>query len=180
MHAEVGIQARTELGGYLRAERELQRIPLSEIADATKVPLRALQALEAGRWEGLPATIFVRGFVRAYARHLGIAAQAVQRFDDTLALVQRQEQQRVDPPVALPAATRDLPHRLGFALFVILLLIIATITFSVLWGSGPEASPRAARDCSARDAAERDAPRRDAARRDVSRGAPQSEGHGVG
>lgn len=149
MHAEFGIQARTELGEYLRAERELRRIPLAEVAGATKIPQPTLQALEDGRWEGLPPTLFVRGFVRAYARHLGIEQEAGQRFSDTLALVARQEQQRVDPPVALAAATRELPPRFGLALFVIILLIIATITFSVLWGSGPDASLRAAREAPA-------------------------------
>ena len=146
MHAEYGIQARIELGHYLRGERELRQVSLAEIANATKVPLRTLEALEAGRWDDLPATIFVRGFVRAYARQLGIAQQADQRFHEALALVDRQERQRVDPPVEAPAATRGLTQSFGFALFVIILLIIATITFSVLWGSNAETSPRAARD----------------------------------
>lgn len=45
---------------------------LREIAEATKISIRFLQALEDDRVEILPGGIFRRSFVREYARHLGL------------------------------------------------------------------------------------------------------------
>jgi cytoskeletal protein RodZ len=59
-------------GETLRRERELRGISLREIADATKISVRFLQALEADRLELLPGGLFRKAFVRQYARHVGL------------------------------------------------------------------------------------------------------------
>src|SRR3954471_9905200 len=59
-------------GENLRRERELRGIPLLDIAEATKISLRFLEALESDRMDVLPGGIFRRSFVREYARHLGL------------------------------------------------------------------------------------------------------------
>jgi cytoskeletal protein RodZ len=59
-------------GENLRRERELREITLEEIAAATKIGTRSLRALEEERFGQLPGGIFNRGFVRAYARYVGI------------------------------------------------------------------------------------------------------------
>jgi len=59
-------------GEELRRERLIREISLEEISSATKISVRLLQALEAGDTSRLPAPPFTRGFIRAYARHLGI------------------------------------------------------------------------------------------------------------
>jgi cytoskeleton protein RodZ len=59
-------------GEHLRRERELRGISLDEISSATKIGTRLLRALEAGNLDLLPGGIFNKGYVRAYARHLGI------------------------------------------------------------------------------------------------------------
>ncbi len=59
-------------GENLRRERELRGISLREIADATKISVRFLQALEQDRVDVLPGGLFPRAFVRQYARHLGL------------------------------------------------------------------------------------------------------------
>ena len=58
-------------GAELRRERELRGIPLREIAEATKINLRFLEALERDDFAGLPGGLFTRGFIRAYAHHIG-------------------------------------------------------------------------------------------------------------
>jgi len=45
-----------------------------QLAAATKVSLRHLDALESGRFERLPAAVFSKGFVRVIALHLGLDA----------------------------------------------------------------------------------------------------------
>ncbi|MFQ5662942.1 MAG: helix-turn-helix domain-containing protein [Terriglobia bacterium] len=59
-------------GENLRRERELRGITLPELANATKISLRHLQALEANQFDRLPGGVFNRGFVRAVARYMNL------------------------------------------------------------------------------------------------------------
>lgn len=63
------------LGEELRKERELRGISLKEIADSTKISKRFLEAIERDDIGALPAAVFTRGFVREYARYLGLNAE---------------------------------------------------------------------------------------------------------
>src|SRR5437588_12931777 len=60
------------LGEELRREREIRGISLKEIADATKISKRFLEAIERNDHRTLPAPVFTRGFIREYARYLGL------------------------------------------------------------------------------------------------------------
>ncbi len=72
---------RETFGSYLKDARTAKALSLADVAHKTKVPERALDALENGRSEGLPADVFVRGFVSSYARVVGIdAAEAMARY----------------------------------------------------------------------------------------------------
>ncbi len=62
-------------GENLRRERELRGVSLREIADATKISVRFLRALEEDRLDLLPGGLFPKAFVRQYARHLGLDAE---------------------------------------------------------------------------------------------------------
>ncbi|MGB7556497.1 MAG: RodZ domain-containing protein [Candidatus Korobacteraceae bacterium] len=59
-------------GERLRRERELRNISLDEIAATTKVGTRLLRALEDEQFDQLPGGIFNKGYVRAYAKYVGI------------------------------------------------------------------------------------------------------------
>lgn len=59
-------------GEKLKREREKRKISLDEIALSTKIGARMLNALEEDKFDQLPGGIFNKGFVRAYARHLGL------------------------------------------------------------------------------------------------------------
>jgi cytoskeleton protein RodZ len=59
-------------GEELRRERLIRDVSLEEISAATKISMRLLRALETSDLSRLPAPVFTRGFIRAYARHLGI------------------------------------------------------------------------------------------------------------
>jgi cytoskeleton protein RodZ len=59
-------------GDRLRREREMRGITLDEICESTKIARRHLEALEKERFDQLPGGVFNKGFVRAYARFLGI------------------------------------------------------------------------------------------------------------
>ncbi len=59
-------------GERLRREREMRGVSLDDIAEGTKIGTRLLRALEEEHFELLPGGIFNKGFVRAYAKYLGL------------------------------------------------------------------------------------------------------------
>jgi len=59
-------------GIWLRRQREAREVGLREIAERTKISLRYLEALEENRFALLPAPVFARGFLREYARYVGL------------------------------------------------------------------------------------------------------------
>ncbi|MGH9869306.1 MAG: helix-turn-helix domain-containing protein [Candidatus Polarisedimenticolia bacterium] len=59
-------------GEELKRERELRDISLKEISEATKISIRFLEALEQDNYDVLPGGVFNRGFIRAYARFIGV------------------------------------------------------------------------------------------------------------
>ncbi len=74
---------REEFGRRLRAEREARGLSISELANRTKIPERSLGLLERGRFDDLPADVFVRGFVKSVTRELGLDADEwVRRYAD--------------------------------------------------------------------------------------------------
>jgi cytoskeleton protein RodZ len=70
-----------DIGAHLREARERAGISLRDVAAATKISVPALEALERNDIGRLPGGIFVRAFVRAYARQVGLDPEdAVRRF----------------------------------------------------------------------------------------------------
>jgi transcriptional regulator with XRE-family HTH domain len=61
-----------DFGSKLREARERKGVSLREIANATKISVRALEALERNDISHLPGGIFSRSFVRAYAAEAGL------------------------------------------------------------------------------------------------------------
>lgn len=67
-------------GLWLRRQREIREIDLQEIADRTKISVRYLKAMEQDRFDLLPGTVFARGFLREYARYVGLNPDEVVNF----------------------------------------------------------------------------------------------------
>src|SRR3954469_13297623 len=59
-------------GERIKREREMRGVSLEEIAESTKIGKRNLEALETEDFDKLPGGIFNKGFVRAYAKYLGL------------------------------------------------------------------------------------------------------------
>jgi len=64
-------------GEELRRERELREITLGEIARATKIDIRRLEALESNDFGVLPEGLYRRGFIRAYCQHIGVDPESM-------------------------------------------------------------------------------------------------------
>lgn len=59
-------------GRLLRREREVRDVSLEEIAEASRIGVRYLRALEEERWGVLPGDVYVRNYIKAYAEYLGL------------------------------------------------------------------------------------------------------------
>ena len=97
-------------GEKLRQQRELRGISLREIAEATKIAVRFLQALETDRIDVLPGGIFRRSFVREYARFVGLDPE---RMVSEFLHAHGDEAERVEKKPAATAATPAVDRR-GF------------------------------------------------------------------
>lgn len=64
-------------GETLKRERELREISLRQIAEATKINIRYLEALEENRFDVLPGGLFNKGFIRAYSTFIGVDGEAM-------------------------------------------------------------------------------------------------------
>jgi cytoskeleton protein RodZ len=81
-----------DIGAALKALREFQGLSLQDVSDGTRIRRAYLQAVEDMRVDELPSRPFALGYVRAYAKLLGLdPEEAVARFkndapehDDTL------------------------------------------------------------------------------------------------
>src|ERR1700730_19250035 len=70
-----------DFGSRLRDARERRGMSLRHIANATKITVAALDALERNDISRLPGGIFSRAFVRSYAIEVGLDPdQAIQEF----------------------------------------------------------------------------------------------------
>ncbi|MCZ6464728.1 MAG: helix-turn-helix domain-containing protein [Proteobacteria bacterium] len=59
-------------GARLRRARLSRGVDLDHVSVATKINLSHLRCIEEERYDELPATVYVRGFVDAYARSIGL------------------------------------------------------------------------------------------------------------
>ena len=70
------------LGEYLKRIRKSSDTSLEVVAAKTKINISYLIAIEEGRFNNLPGEVFVKGFLRSYARCLGIGeADVINRYN---------------------------------------------------------------------------------------------------
>lgn len=113
------------LGGYLKEQRESRKISVDELAQTTRIPVRILRQLEQDVHADLPADVFVRGFLRAYARAVGV--------DEEHVLARYVGRALPPAPPAFPSVRAPEPGRnLGIAIALAILLILFTLALSIV------------------------------------------------
>mgnify|MGYP000850505612 CR=1 FL=1 len=141
------------LGEELKRLREHRNLSIREVAEATHIGGRFLQAIEADNYSILPGGIFNRGFVRSYARYVGLdEEQALLLYNQQLE-AQGGEAPRTMAP-SLEGIDEDPASPWGsIALIVIILLLLsagiytaykwfkgADVTNEIVAGATPSAS----------------------------------------
>lgn len=105
-----------EFGDKFRKAREKKELSLDDVSNVTKIGARMLQAIEEENFEQLPGGVFNRGFIRAYAKHLGLDSE--EAVNDYLACLRQAQVESHDawdlakPPAPQPpVATKPKPAR---------------------------------------------------------------------
>jgi hypothetical protein len=135
----------------VRIERD---IPLAAVAEETRILLSTLEAIESEALDRLPPDVFLKGFLRAFARAVGA--------DEHEALALYRDDRRRAPEGPGPAAEADPSPRAacsgnGWKLVLLLAALAGVVALSTLayqlWGPGrpveapappPAAAPAAA------------------------------------
>lgn len=132
-------------GEYLKRERELRGITLDKVHEVTRIQAKYLEALEADDYARLPAPAFVKGFIRAYCKHLGVDEDdAVLRYEVFLREQEggEEEEPRVEEPT--PEEITAGPHKANTRNIILLvaagvvIIILIYVFSSMKGGEGPE------------------------------------------
>jgi len=118
-------------GVALKAARAAQNLSVAEVARQLRLSVSQVEALEAGAFDRLPGPVFVRGFIRNYARLLKIDADGILReIEGGLAIPQA----RVDAP-----PSQDIPYpsaggrRWPGYVLAVLLLTAGLVAYEFYW-----------------------------------------------
>ena len=129
------------VGDKLRAAREAQGLSIEEIAGSTRIPKRHLITIENGNYDGLPAPTYSIGFIKSWARRLGLDAQALSsQFRVEMGGVP------VEPSQSLPYEPAD-PRRTppaGLALLALLIAVVVGIGYLYWRGTAEQPTALAA------------------------------------
>ncbi len=67
------------IGSELKAARESRKIKLETVSERTKIPIKYLEALEENRFDIFPSHTYAKGFIRAYAKVVGMDPMVLTR-----------------------------------------------------------------------------------------------------
>ena len=121
-------------GDELRQRREALGLDLGEVATTLRIKPTYLAALEAGRPDALPGTVYAIGFMRAYADYLGLdGSELLRRFKEESTLLAA----KPDLAFPIPAGARSMPGGGMLLVAVILATCAYGGWFYLSTGEGP-------------------------------------------
>ena len=132
---------RESLGQFLHRNREEQGLILEEVANATKISLSILTALEEDDYANLPAEVFVRGFYGIYAGHLSLDPDMVrERYVQQQKNMPSRSTKRIPTPTQLAIETSSMAERpsvnsnsiIGLS-FMAIFIITAAVCWYLSW-----------------------------------------------
>lgn len=100
-----------DIGHQLKSQRERLGYSLQEVAENTRIRKTYLESIENNQFSDLPGQAYVTGFVKAYARYLGV---------DSVSLLAQLEEARshdvIPPPLKPISSAIHQPKRSGKSL----------------------------------------------------------------
>lgn len=144
MEVSMGGHFKETFGQYLKRERESRSVSLEELSRATRISRPLLEALEKDDFHSFTKPEFIPGFLKGYARHLGLNSEEVlKRYHIQAELASRKETFRQLPlfldsshpeeeftePESLPSPESGRPSHRG--LIVQLAIVLLAIGLSL-------------------------------------------------
>ena len=100
---------------------------LEEISRSTRIPVTSIERIEADQFDDLPGEVFVRGFLKSYARAVALPVE------DVLARYTASRRVAWVTPLPLASPVKRTPtKRFGVAIAFVLLLILFTLALSIV------------------------------------------------
>lgn len=126
------------LGQFLRSEREKRKLTIEELQERTGIHLSSLHALENDLRQELPADVFVRGFIKLYAKTLEFDPQAaLDLFRDKNNSGAKRPESFVSPDVLSGESLAESPLFTRKKLFLFLLFILLGILAYIVYRYQP-------------------------------------------
>ena len=159
-------------GRRLADARKARNLTSSDIARQLKLSVSQVDALEAGRYQQLPGPIFVRGFIRNYARLVKLdPGELLQEGSENLPQPQPQREARPPSP-EIPFPSREAPRWRIYAA-VAAVIVGALAIYEFYWNDPVVDAARPGVVASAPESAARQAPAKPVATERAPLKAPQ-------
>lgn len=130
------------MGERLRQAREAAGLSQQDVASQMRLRVTMVRALEDGQFEDIPGPPpYIRGYLRSYARVVGIDAESLVQQFDTLGITEPE-------PSLRPQVIREPGHKINPYLIAVVVAIVIAILFGINWfkdggmfGSGQAEAP---------------------------------------
>jgi cytoskeleton protein RodZ len=128
---EADSSARAAPGARLSEARQAQGLATADVARRLKLSIGQVEALEAGRYHDLPGAIFVRGFIRNYAKLVRLdPGELLQAVADSLPQATPRPEMPPSPNIPFPTATTRRWPRLTAGAAVVVVGLLAVYEFA--------------------------------------------------
>ncbi len=117
-------------GRLLAAARLRRGWSLEDVSERSRVPVAALAALDSDDWSDFPAAVYTRGFMRLYAREVGVDPEVAIGLLDARLAEQEALEARVQTAGELEARERDRSRWVAGALALAAALLVVVLAFN--------------------------------------------------
>ncbi len=120
------------LGEKLQQAREARGITLAEVAEQTRISPLYIESIENNDYRVLPGGIFNKGFVKSFAKYVGLDEQ--EALQDYLQLVAEQEIPNADEPKTYKpeVLTDDRANSSSLMTIIFAVVILGLMTWGIL------------------------------------------------
>ena len=118
------------LGEKLRQAREDRGLSISEVAEQTRISALYLESIENNDYRVLPGGIFNKGFVKSYAKQVGLDEQ--EALQDYSRLLAEQTESGEEQPIYRPEVLTDDRSRSLFPTIVLAIVILGLMVWGIL------------------------------------------------
>ncbi len=151
------VRAMPALGEEFRSAREARGLSVSDVAEQIHIRSVYLAAIENEEWTSIGAPVYVRGFIRTYARFLGLDGEAaVARFND--AVPAARPSSHAAPAAPAGARERSGPSPWAMLAGLVALVLVGYVIYEYVTLKQPGAVPVAVQPSSAPGGSQSPAP----------------------